>query len=127
LIERLIANLLANAVRHNVPGGRLRLATYGVAGRAAFTIANTGRWIPAGELDRLFRPFQRLDCHVGPLSEGVGLGLAIVQAIADAHEAVITARAPVGGGLEVDVDFPTQASRRPCRCGRCSRYRPPKD
>ena len=106
LIERLVANLIANAVRHNIPGGRLDVATYTAAGRAIFAIANTGPVIPARELTRLFQPFQRLSSYAGPSADGVGLGLAIVRAIADAHDAAVTAQARTGGGLGIDVAFP---------------------
>jgi signal transduction histidine kinase len=106
LVERLIANLVSNAVRHSTPGGRLDIATYTAAGRANFTIANTGPVIPTGELTRLFQPFQRLSSHAGPSADGVGLGLAIAQAIANAHDATITAQARTGGGLRIDIDFP---------------------
>jgi signal transduction histidine kinase len=103
LVERLVANLVGNAVRHNVPGGRLDIGTRTVAGRAIFTIANTGPLIPSGELTRLFQPFQRLGTRS---VDGVGLGLAIVQAIANAHDATVTARTRTGGGLGIDVTFP---------------------
>lgn len=105
LVERLVSNLVANAIRHNVPGGRLDISTYTAAGRATFTITNTGPVVPAGELTRLFQPFQRLSSHAGPSSNGVGLGLAIVQAIANAHDAALTAQARTGGGLGIDVAF----------------------
>ena len=97
---------MGNAVRHNVPGGRLDIGTRTAAGRAIFTIANTGPLIPSGELTRLFRPFQRLSSHPARSVDGVGLGLAIVQAIANAHDATVTARAQAGGGLGIDVAFP---------------------
>jgi signal transduction histidine kinase len=106
LVEHLVANLVANAVRHNIPGGRLDIVTFTAAGRAVFTIANTGPVIPTGELQRLFQPFQRLSSHVGPSADGVGLGLAIVQAIADAHDATVNAHARTGGGLGIAVAFP---------------------
>ena len=106
LVERLLANLVANAVRHNIRGGRLDLATYTAASRATFAIANTGPVIPIGELTRLFQPFQRLSSHEGPSPDGAGLGLTIVQAIANAHDATLTAQAPTGGGLRIDVAFP---------------------
>jgi signal transduction histidine kinase len=105
LIERLVANLVANAVRHNIPGGRIDVATCTAAGRAVFAIANTGPLIPARELTRLFEPFHRLG------SQGAGLGLAIVRAIAHAHDATITARARTGGGLRIAVAFPAPAHR----------------
>ena len=103
LVERLVANLVGNAVRHNVPGGRLDIGTRTAAGRAILTIANTGPVIPTGDLSRLFQPFQRLSARS---VDGVGLGLAIVQAIANAHDATVTARARTGGGLGIDVAFP---------------------
>ena len=105
LVERLVTNLVENAVRHNIPHGRLDLATHTAAGRAVLTIANTGPVIPASEVARLFRPFQRLRSHPGA-ADGVGLGLAIVQAIADGHDATIHANARTGGGLRIDISFP---------------------
>ena len=113
LIERLVANLVVNAVRHNIPGGRLDIRTHTAAGRAILTIANTGPLIPARELTRLFQPFQRLSPHEGPPTDGVGLGLAIVQAIANAHDANVTAQARTGGGLRIDIEFPAENRSTP--------------
>jgi signal transduction histidine kinase len=106
LVERLVANLVSNAIRHNIVGGRIEVATRTESGRARFVVANTGPPVPAGELHRLFQPFQRLGLKHASSEEGVGLGLAIVQAIADAHDAFVTARARAGGGLRIDVAFP---------------------
>jgi signal transduction histidine kinase len=106
LVERLVANLVSNAVRHNIRGGRMELATSTESGRAVLSVTNTGPLIPAGELQRLFQPFQRLASTPRSFDDGVGLGLAIVGAIADAHDAVVTARARIGGGLAIDVAFP---------------------
>jgi signal transduction histidine kinase len=103
LIERLVANLVTNAVHHNTPGGGFEIVTSTAGSRAVFTITNTGPVIPAGEVARLFQPFQRL---AGRSANGVGLGLAIVQAIANAHDATVSAQALIGGGLEIDVAFP---------------------
>jgi signal transduction histidine kinase len=109
LIERLVANLVANAVHHNMPGGRFEVATYTAAGHATFTIANTGPVIPTDELTRLFGPFQRRSSSV----DGVGLGLAIVQAIANAHDAIVKAEARTGGGLTIEIGFPAAAWPKP--------------
>jgi signal transduction histidine kinase len=106
LIERLVANLISNAVRHNRSGGRINVATQTTAGRATLTIANTGPVVPAGELTRLFKPFERLNAPRRPASNGLGLGLAIVQAIATAHDATVNATARTGGGLTIDINFP---------------------
>jgi signal transduction histidine kinase len=102
LMERLAANLVSNAIRHNVPDGTIEVATRTDSGRAVLTVANTGPLIPASELRRLFKPFERL----GSAPDGVGLGLPIVEAIAHAHHATISARARMGGGLGIDVTFP---------------------
>jgi signal transduction histidine kinase len=111
LAESLVANLVDNALRHNVPGGRVTVATAVTAGWPVLSVSNTGPVIPAAEVNRLFQPFQRLNGerlsgrqlrHDG----GHGLGLAIVRAIAEAHGASLTARARPEGGLDVEVAFP---------------------
>ena len=81
LLERVAVNLVENAILHNIPNGRLDLATHTTSDRAVLTIANTGPVIPAGEVARLFRPFEQLRSRPGRGADGVGLGLAIVQAI----------------------------------------------
>ena len=106
LIERLIANLLDNAIRHNTPDGHVEIRT-GTRDRHAFvSITNTGPAVPPGELQRLFQPFQRLGGARTGHHNGHGLGLSIVDAIVTAHHAELTARARPQGGLSVDVSFP---------------------
>jgi signal transduction histidine kinase len=106
LVERLVANLVGNAIRHNVENGSVSLATETRGGRALLTIANSGPTIPPAELDRLFQPFQRLEGS-RTNSHGLGLGLSIVRAIADAHHATIATDAPADGGLRIQVSFPS--------------------
>ena len=108
LVERLVANLLDNAIHHNIDGGHIELTTDTRDGHAVLSITNTGTKIPAGELDRIFQPFQRLDTTRTTGASGLGLGLSIVQAIADAHEATITTRAPAEGGLHIEICFPAR-------------------
>ena len=110
LLERLAANLVSNAIRHNIVGGRIEVRTRAQPGRAVLSVANTGPLIPSGELERLFQPFQRLALQPRETAEGVGLGLAVVQAIADAHHAAVTAHAHPGGGLRIDVGLPAAAN-----------------
>jgi signal transduction histidine kinase len=109
LVERLVANLLSNAIRHNTAGGHVELTTESRNGRAFLTVANSGAVIPSGELERIFQPFQRLDSARTAEANGLGLGLSIVKAIADAHNATITTRGKSGGGLHIEVDFPAAA------------------
>jgi signal transduction histidine kinase len=107
--ERLVSNLLENAARHNVAGGWIDVATGTRGGRAILTIANTGAVIPPEDLDRLYQPFQRLKAERNGHRDGLGLGLSIVNAIAEAHDATIVTRARTGGGLEIQVAFPPAA------------------
>ncbi|MFH8566330.1 sensor histidine kinase [Streptomyces sp. NPDC017988] len=104
LVQSLVTHLVDNAVRHNAPGGKVEIATRTRGGRAVVAVANTGPPVPPERVDLLFEPFQRLGRTAGG---GHGLGLAIVHAIATAHEAAISARARTGGGLAVEVAFPS--------------------
>lgn len=106
LIERLVSNLVDNAIGHNVTGGWLRISTTVEDGRATFSVINTGAVIPLIEVGRLFQAFQRLDPERTHHQKGHGLGLSIVQAIATAHQATITAYSPAEGGFSVEVTFP---------------------
>jgi signal transduction histidine kinase len=111
LLERLVANLVDNAVTYNVKGGRVEVSTGSRDGEALLAVSNTGRVIPSSEVDRLFQPFQRLDPDRTHRSNGRGLGLSIVRAIATAHGAVVTARPAPNGGVSIEVVFPPPAQR----------------
>ena len=105
LIERLVSNLVDNALRHNMPGGRARVAVRDLAGEVELEVANTGPVVPAEEVERLLQPFHRLAGDRVGHGDGLGLGLSIVAAIANAHQAALDVRAGAHGGLEVDVRF----------------------
>jgi signal transduction histidine kinase len=123
LVERLVVNLLANAVRHNTVDGRIEVVTEVAQDNAVLRVTNTGPLIPPADVDRLFRPFQRLDPGRAHYKEGHGLGLSIVRAIATAHGATIDAHPLPDGGLSVRVVFPPPAKpsrlrSTPARAGR---------
>ena len=106
LLERLIANLIDNAIRHNIPDGHVEITT-GTRDRHAFlSVANSGPTIPPEEMPRLFQPFQRLHGTRTSHASGNGLGLSIVHAIAAAHRATLSAQPRPDGGLTVEVTFP---------------------
>jgi signal transduction histidine kinase len=108
LAERLVANLIDNALRHNLPrGGRIDVTTTTRDGRAVISVANSGAPVAPDEVERLFQPFQRLGAERIDHGEGLGLGLSIVQAIATAHDAILAARAQPTGGLDIEIGFPT--------------------
>jgi signal transduction histidine kinase len=105
LLERMIANLVENAVLHNNPGGWIGIRTIQDGEGAVFKIANTGPTVPAEEIPTLFEPFARAKQRLNS-SDGVGLGLSIASAIARAHNATIIGRPRPGGGLEMSVTIP---------------------
>ncbi len=105
LIERLVSNLVDNALRHNNPGGNARVAVRAVAGEVDLAVANTGPVVPAEEVERLLQPFQRLAGDRVGHGEGLGLGLSIVAAIANAHGAALEVQPGADGGLEIRVRF----------------------
>lgn len=129
LILRLTENLIDNAVRHNIPGGHIQVATGTSGGRATLSVTNSGPVIPTAEFDRLFQPFQRLGTRRAR-GDGHGLGLSIVRAIAVAHDAIITARAVPDGGLSIAVSFAprlsSQAGQQAGQAGRRSAARCPR-
>jgi signal transduction histidine kinase len=106
LAESLVANLLDNAIRHNVADGQAEISTALTTAGAVVSVSNTGPLIPPDSMEDLFQPFRQLGTERTRRGEGHGLGLAIVRAIADAHGAALTARARPAGGLDVEVIFP---------------------
>ena len=108
LVESLVVNLVDNAIRYNVTGGRVTVSTVRAAGQATFRITNTGPQVLPDQVERLFQPFQRLDGERTRNAGGHGLGLAIVRAIAAAHGATLTGRAQPEGGLDIEVSFPVK-------------------
>jgi signal transduction histidine kinase len=111
LSERAVANLIDNALRHNVADGTVWITVGAEAGRAVLSVANTGAEIPAGDVGRLVQPFQRRGT---PRSgDGLGLGLSIVQAIAVAHGGRLTLTPRPGGGLTAELTFPAVSSAWP--------------
>lgn len=98
LLNRLVTNLLDNAVRYNHPGGTVEVTL----SRGVLTVRNTGPHVPQERFGDLFEPFRRLQTTRG---QGAGLGLSIVASIAKAHGADVRASPNPGGGLELVVVF----------------------
>ena len=120
LAERLVANLIDNALSYNVPAGQVEVTTGTRNGHAFFLVANTGSPVPAGEIQRLLQPFQRLGPARADHPGGSGLGLSIAAAIAKAHDASFSARPGKHGGLSIEVTFaaPSTSHNRSGRDGR---------
>jgi signal transduction histidine kinase len=105
LAERLVANLVDNAVRYNVPTGEIWISTRTVDRSSQLTVANTGPVISQADADRILEPFQRLDERTS--QHGFGLGLTIVASIAGIHDGTVTASPRDDGGLTVTVTIPS--------------------
>jgi signal transduction histidine kinase len=105
LAERLVANLVENAVRHNDAAGDIWISTRTVADGSQLIVGNTGPLISPADADRIFEPFQRLNDRAS--HDGFGLGLAIVASIAAIHGGTATARPRGGGGLSITVTIPS--------------------
>ncbi|WP_189133637.1 sensor histidine kinase [Wenjunlia tyrosinilytica] len=107
LLAQLVANLVANAVRHNVPGGSVHVRT-GTTGSGAFVeVSNTGPTIDPADLPDLFKPFRRGTRR----GKGSGLGLSVVRSVTDTHHGILSARPnAVGGGLTLRVDIPASGA-----------------
>ncbi|NEA26041.1 sensor histidine kinase [Actinomadura bangladeshensis] len=108
LVERLVQNLVENAIRHNHHGGELSLTTRGRDGWAELEIANTGPAVPGYEVETIFEPFRRLGNDRMRSDRGSGLGLSIVRATATAHGGTVAAAPRPGGGLVVTVRLPSR-------------------
>jgi hypothetical protein len=109
LLERVVGNLVENAVRHNVHGGWVEIHT-GVRsgaepdGGSELRVASSGNPVPADRGDELFEPFRRGADRA--TSGGSGLGLSIVRAVVVAHRGTVHAEPVKGGGLVVTVQLP---------------------
>jgi signal transduction histidine kinase len=115
LLQRLAANLIDNAIRHNITGGRIGILVTTSGGHPTFTITNTGPVIQPGQATRLLQPFQRLSTTRSAETEGLGLGLSIVAAIAKAHHATLAISPRPDGGLSIDVTFTPDTATVPDR------------
>jgi signal transduction histidine kinase len=109
LLDRMVSNLVDNAIRHNVPGGEISLASGVRDGTAFLWISNSGPLVPADLVPSLFEPFRRLEARTGS-GAGAGLGLAIARSVAAVHGTTVRAVSRPEGGLEVEVTFAARAT-----------------
>lgn len=106
LLERLVANLVDNAINHNEPHGWLRVAVDAEEDATTLVVSNSGDLLSADDAEEILKPFRRLTGD-GPQADGFGLGMTIVQAVADAHGGTVAIVPRPDGGLEVVVELPT--------------------
>nr|WP_107910840.1 SpoIIE family protein phosphatase [Streptomyces chartreusis] len=110
--EKIILNLLSNALKFTFTGGvRVQVASAG--DRARLTVTDTGTGIPASELPRLFERFYRVRGARSRSHEGSGLGLVLVKDLVEAHDGIVGVDSLLGQGTTVTVDLPFADARRP--------------
>lgn len=109
LLERVLGNLVENAVRHNVIAGPMIIRTGSAGDRSWITVTSGGAVIDPKKVAELFEPFRQGErARTG--RTGSGLGLSIVRAVVAAHDGAVTAQAVPGGGLAVRVELPTRTA-----------------
>ena len=106
LVYEIVQNLCSNAVKYNVPGGRVDVTVAKKEGHVILTVADTGIGIPPEHQSRIFERFYRVDKSHSRASGGTGLGLSIVKHAAQYHNAALTLQSAPGKGTTVTVDFP---------------------
>lgn len=104
LLERVLANLIDNAIRHSPPDTPVRVTAEHAGDHVAIAVVDRGPGVPPGTEDQLFEPFQRLGDRDN--TTGVGLGLSVVRGFVEAMGGVVRAEPTPGGGLTMLVDLP---------------------
>ena len=106
LVYEIVQNLCSNAVKYNVPGGRVDVTVAKKEGHVILTVADTGIGISPEHRSRIFERFYRVDKSHSRASGGTGLGLSIVKHAAQYHNAALTLQSTPGKGTTITVDFP---------------------
>jgi two-component system sensor histidine kinase KdpD len=113
LLERVIANLVENALRHTPPDKPVRIAASPIGDVVEVRVIDRGPGIPVDDRQQVFAPFQRLDDHGASGGTGVGLGLAIARGFVEAMHGTVTLEDTPGGGLTAAVGLPIASTRLP--------------
>jgi signal transduction histidine kinase len=113
LLSRMVENVIDNAIRHNEPSGWIRVATRTDGDSALLIVESGGPPLEPSEVRELAQPFRRLGAERTNSRNGVGLGLSIVAAIAEAHGGALELGARTEGGLRVEIELPRSPANRP--------------
>lgn len=105
-IRQVIENLLSNALRYTDPGGTVSVSMHSDADEMRIDVADSGIGIAKEDLPYIFERFYRTDVSRARTSGGIGIGLAIVKAIVEAHDGTITVTSVHGEGSRFTVRIP---------------------
>ncbi|WP_327745164.1 sensor histidine kinase KdpD [Streptomyces europaeiscabiei] len=111
LLERVVANVIENAVKYSPAGEPVLVAASALAGRVEVRVVDRGPGVPDEAKDRIFEPFQRYGD--APRGNGVGLGLAVARGFTEAMGGTLQAEDTPGGGLTMVLSLPAGTGRRP--------------
>ncbi len=106
LLERAVANVIANAVRWAPPGTCVRVQACAVGGQIEVNVVDRGAGIPRDQRENVFRPFQRLGDGGRASHDGLGLGLAVTKGFVDAMGADVAVEDTPGGGTTIVITMP---------------------
>ena len=109
--DRLVSNLLSNAVRFSEPGGQVVVSLAHVDSSVHFSVADTGPGIPAEHLPNIFERFYRVPGAHEENDQGLGLGLCFVKWVVNAHGGTITVASELGKGTTFDIIIPSAPDR----------------
>lgn len=109
-LERIIRNLVENAVKHSPADHTVQLTLGATAERIQFSVTDRGIGIPPEHLPKLFDRFYRVDAARRRIEGGAGLGLAIVKTLAEAQGGTVSAQSEIGIGSVFTVSFPLAAT-----------------
>ncbi len=110
-LNRVIGNLVSNAIKFTPQGGKVEIAANRIGNATRISVIDTGQGIEAGARHKLFARFSRLEKHAE--IEGTGLGLFVSKNIMDAHGGRIDVRSVVGKGTTFFVTFPDGSTDKP--------------
>jgi signal transduction histidine kinase len=108
-VERVLTNLVSNAIKYSPSGSAVRISARALAGGVAIEVADAGRGIPAEALNRIFEPYYRVPDAAGA-AHGTGIGLAVVKALVEAHGGTVCVDSAPMIGTRVTVVLPAAGS-----------------
>jgi two-component system, OmpR family, sensor histidine kinase KdpD len=111
LLERAIANLVQNAIRHSPPGTPPQVAASAYNAAVEIRVIDCGPGVPETDWDQIFQPFQRLGDRDN--TSGVGLGLALSRGLVEAMSGTLSPEGTPGGGLTMTISLPAAAQPHP--------------
>lgn len=110
LMKTALANLVDNAIKYNMPGGRVEMSVGEAGGEVSLTVSDTGIGIPARDQSRVFERFYRVDKARSRETGGTGLGLSIVKHVAELHGGTVSVVSSEGSGAKFTITVPAPTS-----------------